>query len=149
MSEPIIRDLRESDLSNGFLETLQSLTTVGEINPEKVKERFREIDLDSNYFIRVAEIDGKIVGATTLIIELKFIHNLGKVGHIEDVVTDKKFQGKGIGKKIIHSLLQEAKNRGCYKTILDCGDEVIPFYEKIDYEGKSFHKHGNCMRFDH
>ena len=152
MSEPIIiRDLKESDLSNGFLDTLKSLTTVGDIDIEKAKKRFKEIDSDPNYIIRVAEVDGKVVGATTLIIEPKFIHNLGKVGHIEDVVTHKEFQGKGIGRKIIHSLLEDAKNRGCYKTILDCDDEVVPFYEKINYDGKgkSFHKHGNCMRFDH
>lgn len=149
MSEPIIRDLKEDDLSKGFLDTLKSLTIVGEIDDADARQRFQEITSDPNYIIKVAEIDGKIVGATTLFIELKFIHQLGKVGHIEDVVTDKKFQGKGIGKKIIHSLLEDAKRRGCYKTILDCDDNVIPFYERINFEGKSFKKHGNCMRFDH
>ena len=149
MNEPIIRDLRENDLSNGFLNTLKSLTIVGDIDEDDAKRRFREIISDPNYIIRVAEVNGKIVGATTLFIELKFIHELGKVGHIEDVVTDEKFQGRGIGKKIIHSLLKDAKERGCYKTILDCDDKVISFYEKINFEGKSFHKYENCMRFDH
>ena len=49
----------------------------------------------------MAIIEGKIVGSTTLLIETKFIHNGGKVGHIEDVVVDKEHQGKGIGEKII------------------------------------------------
>ena len=149
MNEPIIRNLKESDLNNGFLNTLKSLTVVGNIDDEAAKKRFHEILSDPNYIIKIAEIDGKIVGSTTLFIELKFIHELGMVGHIEDVVTDKNFQGRGIGKKIILSLLDEAKNRGCYKTILDCDDDVIPFYEKINFQGSSFHKHGNCMRFDH
>ncbi len=149
MNEPTIRNLKESDLTNGFLDTLKSLTVVGNIDDEAAKKRFNEILSDPNYIIKVAEIDGKIVGSTTLFIELKFIHELGMVGHIEDVVTDKNFQGHGIGKKIILSLLDEAKNRGCYKTILDCDDNVIPFYEKINFQGRSFHKHGNCMRFDH
>jgi len=149
MNEMIIRDLRESDLINGFLDTLKSLTIVGEINPDELKKRFKEIDSDPNYIIRVAEVEGKIVSSTTLVIEPKFIHNLGKVGHIEDAVTDKKFEGKGIATKIIQSLLEEAKKRGCYKTILDCDDELVSFYEKINYDGRSFHKHGSCMRFDH
>lgn len=149
MNEPIIRNLKESDLNNGFLKTLESLTVVGNIDDEAAKKRFNEILSDPNYIIKIAEIDGKIVGSTTLFIELKFIHELGMVGHIEDVVTDKNFQGYGIGKKIILSLLDEAKNRGCYKTILDCDDDLIPFYEKITFQGISFHKHGNCMRFDH
>ena len=139
----------ERDISNGFLDVLKSLTTVGDIEHADAIKRFHEISSDPNYIIKVAEIDGKVVAATTLLIEPKFIHHLGKVGHIEDVVTDEKFQGQGIGKKIIHALLEEAKKRGCYKTILDCDDKVIPFYEKIGFEGKSFHKHGNCMRFDH
>ena len=149
MNDPIIRNLNESDLANGFLDTLKSLTVVGNIDDEAAKKRFNEIISDPNYIIKVAEIDGKIVGSTTLFIELKFIHELGMVGHIEDVVTDKNFQGHGIGKKIILSLLDEAKNRGCYKTILDCDDDLIPFYEKINFQGRTFHKHGNCMRFDH
>ena len=149
MSEPIIRDLTEKDLSNGFLDSLKSLTEVGQINEDDAKKRFQEIASDPNYIIKVAEMDGRIVGSTTLFIELKFIHELSKVGHIEDVVTDKQYQGHGIGRKIIHSLLDEARKRGCYKTILDCDDEVVPFYEKINFEGKSFHKHGNCMRFNH
>lgn len=149
MNEPIIRNLKEDDLTNGFLDSLKSLTTVGTINEDDAKKRFREIDADPNYIIRVAELDGRIVGATTLIIEPKFIHELGYVGHIEDVVTDEKYQGMGIGRKIIHSLLDEARKRGCYKTILDCDDDVVPFYEKINFEGKSFHKHGHCMRFNH
>ena len=139
----------ERDISNGFLDVLKSLTIVGDIEHADAIKRFHEISSDPNYIIKVAEIDGKVVAATTLLIEPKFIHRLGKVGHIEDVVTDEKFQGQGIGKKIIHALLEEAKKRGCYKTILDCDDKVVPFYEKIGFEGKSFHKHGNCMRFDH
>ena len=99
------------------------------------KKDLMKLSHDPNYIIKVAEIDGKIVGSTTLFIELKFIHELGKVGHIEDVVTDKNFQGRGIGKKIILSLLDEAEKKGCYKTILDCDDDVIPFYEKINFGG--------------
>jgi glucosamine-phosphate N-acetyltransferase len=66
------------------------------------------------------------------------------VGHIEDVVVDKKFQGKKIGEKIIRYLLDFAKSKGCYKTILDCVDDVKPFYEKL-----GFKHNANALRFDH
>ena len=79
-----------------------------------------------------------------MLIEPKFIHNGGKVAHIEDVVVTKEYQGKGIGEKLIRSLLDYAKKNDCYKTILDSSDDVKPFYEKI-----GFKKHSNCMRFDH
>jgi len=144
MSEPIIRELRKEDLWNGFLTTLDSLRQASDIDKNKADEIFEKINSNSDHIVAVAELDGKIVGSTTLLIEPKFIHKGGLVGHIEDVVVDKKFQGQKIGEKIMKYLLEFAKNRGCYKTILDCTDDVKPFYEKLGF------KHiANELRFDH
>ena len=144
MSEPIIRELRKEDLWNGFLTTLDSLRQTSDIERNKAEEIFEKISSNPDHVIVVAELDGKIVGTTTLLIEIKFIHSGGLVGHIEDVVVDKNFQGQKIGEKIMKYLLEFAKNRGCYKTILDCTDDVKPFYEKLGF------KHiANELRFDH
>ncbi len=144
MSESIIRELRKDDLWNGFLTTLDSLRKASDIDRNKAEEVFDKINSNSDHIIVVAELDGKIVGTTTLLIEPKFIHGGGLVGHIEDVVIDKNFQGQKIGEKIMKYLLEFAKNRGCYKTILDCTDDVKPFYEKLGF------KHiANELRFDH
>ena len=144
MSDPIIRKLRIEDLENGFLTSLDSLRKASDIDKNKAEEVFKKIDSNPDYTIAVAEIDGKIVGSTTLLIEQKFIHQGGLVGHIEDVVVDKNFQGQKIGEKIMKHLLEIAKNQGCYKTILDCTDEVKPFYEKL-----GFKQVANELRFDH
>ena len=144
MSESIIRELRKEDLWNGFLTTLDSLRQASDIDKNKADEIFEKINSNPDHIVAVAELDGKIVGSTTLLIEPKFIHKGGLVGHIEDVVVDKKFQGQKIGEKIMKYLLEFAKNRGCYKTILDCTDDVKPFYEKLGF------KHiANELRFDH
>jgi len=144
MSDPIIRELRKEDLWNGFLTTLDSLRQASDIDQNKAEEIFEKINSNPDHVIAVAELDGKIVGSTTLLIETKFIHGGGLVGHIEDVVVDKNFQGQKIGEKIMKYLLEFAKNRGCYKTILDCTDDVKPFYEKLGF------KHiANELRFDH
>lgn len=144
MSVPTIRKLRKDDLDNGFLTTLDSLRKASDIDKSKAEEIFKKIDSNPDYMIAVAEIDGKIVGSTTLLIEQKFIHKGGLVGHIEDVVVDKNFQGQKIGEKIMRYLLEIAENQGCYKTILDCTDEVKPFYEKL-----GFKQVANELRFDH
>jgi len=144
MSEPIIRELRKEDLWNGFLTTLDSLRQASDIDRNKAEEIFEKINSNPDHIVAVAELDGKIVGSTTLLIETKFIHKGGLVGHIEDVAVDKNFQGQKIGEKIMKYLLEFAKNRGCYKTILDCTDDVKPFYEKLGF------KHiANELRFDH
>ena len=66
------------------------------------------------------------------------------MGHIEDVVVSKEFEGKGIGMKLVVSLLVKAEAMNCYKTILDCKKELIPFYERIGFKQES-----NQMRYNH
>ncbi len=144
MSEIKIRDIVESDIDIGFLESLDSLRNTSNLDKNTAKEILKKIIENSNHIIHVAEVDGKIVGSTTLLIEQKFIHEGGKVGHIEDVVVSKEFEGRGIGLKLVTSLLEVANAKNCYKTILDCKDELIPFYERIGFKQES-----NQMRYNH
>ena len=144
MSEIIIREIEEKDLDNGFLEALDNLRKTSDLENSKAKEVLKKIKQDENHIIHVAVDGNKVVGSTTLFIEQKFIHQGGLVGHIEDVVVRKDCEGTGIGIKLVLSLLEYAKMRRCYKTILDCNDNVKPFYEKIGFKYES-----NCMRYNH
>ena len=144
MPEIIIREIEEDDLKNGFLETLDFLRNTGDLDKNKANEILKKIKQNPNHIIYVAIDNKKIVGSTTLLIEQKFIHDGGLVGHIEDVVVRKDYEGKGIGIKLVTSLLERAKEKNCYKTILDCKDDVKQFYERI-----GFKRELNCMRYDH
>ena len=144
MGEITIRKLKEDDLFKGFLESLDSLREASNLEKGKANQIFKKIESNPNHIVFVAVLDGKVIGSTTLLIEPKFIHDGGHVGHIEDVVVSKDMQGKGVGEKLIKESLDYAKNSGCYKTILDCTEEVRPFYEKI-----GFKRNADAMRFDH
>lgn len=144
MSKLKIRELQKKDLQNGFLTTLDSLKQTSNMDKNKAEEVFETINSNPNHIIVIAELDGKVVGTTTLLIEPKFIHDGGLVGHIEDVVVGKKFQGQKIGNEIVKFLLEVAKNRGCYKTILNCTEDVKEFYEKMGFKHTA-----NELRFDH
>jgi len=144
MSDVKIREIVESDIENGFLESLDSLRKTSDLDREIGKDILRKIIRNPDHIIYVAEFNGKIVGSATLLIEQKFIHDGGKVGHIEDVVVSKEFEGKGIGMLLVTSLLTRAKSNNCYKTILDCKDELIPFYERI-----GFKQEANQMRYNY
>ena len=144
MSEIEIREIRENDLENGFLETLDFLRKVSDLDKNKAKEILEKIKQNPNQIIQVAIDDKKIVGCITLLIEQKFIHDGGLVGHIEDVVVRKDYEGKGIGIELVTSMLEYAKRKNCYKTILDCKDDVKQFYERIGFKRES-----NGMRYDH
>jgi len=144
MTDVKIRDIVESDIDNGFLESLDSLRKASDLDKKIGKDILRKIIANPDHVIHVAEIDGRIVGSTTLLIEQKFIHNGGRVGHIEDVVVSKEYEGRGLGIKLVSSLLEKAKLMNCYKTILDCEDNLIPFYERIGFKQES-----NQMRYNY
>jgi len=144
MPEIIIREIEADDLEKGFLETLDFLRNASNLDKNKAKEILKKIKQNTNHIIYVAIDNKKIVGSTTLLIEQKFIHDGGLVGHIEDVVVRKDYEGKGIGIKLVTSMLERAKEKNCYKTILDCNDDVKQFYERIGFKRES-----NGMRYDH
>ena len=144
MSTIKIRKLQKKDIHNGFLSSLDSLRKTSDLKPKKANMIFDKISKNPHQITYVAIKNKEIIGTASILIEQKFIHDGGKVGHIEDVAVKREFQGKGVGQKIVSELLKYAERQGCYKTILDCTDELTQFYEKI-----GFKKHSNSMRFDH
>lgn len=51
-----------------------------------------------------------------MLTSVRSIHNLGLVGHIEDIAVAKDQQGKKLGLRIIQALDYVAENVGCYKV---------------------------------
>jgi GNAT superfamily N-acetyltransferase len=71
---------------------------------------------DEYYLLCIIDSAQKIVGTGALIVERKFIHQLGLVGHIEDIAVAKDQQGKKLGLRIIQALDFVAEKVGCYKV---------------------------------
>lgn len=130
------RPIQKKDYHNGFLDVLRVLTTVGDITEEQWNERFEWISKRNNeyYLICITDAENKIVGTGALLVERKFIHQLGLVGHIEDIAVAKDQQGKKLGLRIIQALDYVAEKVGCYKTILDCSEANEGFYVKCGFK---------------
>ena len=138
-----LRPLRPEDYEKGYCQLLTSLTQVGELSPTTFQTILqRLLSQPDTYLILVLEEaeTGALAASGTLLIEQKFIHAAGKVGHIEDIVVSPAFQRRGLGKQLIEALQGIARDRGCYKAILDCSEDVVPFYEKCSLVRK-----GVCM----
>jgi glucosamine-phosphate N-acetyltransferase len=131
-----IRSLQKGDYSKGFLDCLRVLTTVGDITEAQWNERYDWMNTQGKggYYLLVVEDGNRIVGTGALIVERKFIHNLGIVGHIEDIAVAKDQQGKKLGLKIIQALDFIAEKVGCYKSILDCSEANEGFYVKCGFK---------------
>jgi glucosamine-phosphate N-acetyltransferase len=144
MHEPppiTIRQMYATDLQRGFLPALASLRPC-ELTDDEAIEVFRK-RLRQKIRTYVALMDGRIVGTATLLIEPKFLHSGGVVGHIEDVAVHQAYQQHGVGALLVNHLLDECRRAKCYKVILDCAEHVVPFYEKL-----GFHRWEQAMRID-
>ena len=71
---------------------------------------------DEYFLLCIIDSSNAIVGTGALIVERKFIHQLGLVGHIEDIAVAKDQQGKKLGLRIIQALDFVAEKVGCYKV---------------------------------
>ena len=108
----VFRRLEWGDFDKGFLEALKGLTQVGTPTKAQFMERFDELfprQADTYKIIVIEDVrKQKIIGAGSVIVEKKFIHDMGIVGHIEDIVVDKSYRGRNLGKRIIELLKQIA-----------------------------------------
>ena len=93
--------------------------------------------LPDNIEIFVYTVDEIPIGMATILVEQKIIHGGKCVGHIEDVVVDKQHRGKGIAKTLLQHCITHGKNSNCYKIILDCGPDMISYYETCGFSSKN------------
>ncbi|KAG0038014.1 Glucosamine-phosphate N-acetyltransferase-like protein [Podila clonocystis] len=151
---PLARTDNQLRANTSFLKTLEVLTTVGTISDADFQKRFTYLQQHNDQYFTIVIEDmngpagspsegslvapgrGKIVAAGTVLVERKFIHELGLVGHIEDIAVSADQQGKKLGLRIIETLKAIGQQVGCYKVILDCSEKNVPFYEKCGFERK-------------
>jgi len=134
-----IRPLASTDYTRGHLAVLTVLTVVSDPGEAAWTAQFHAMwAAPSTYYslVIVDKTTDQIVGVGSVFIERKFLRGLGSVGHIEDIAVDKAQQGKKLGLRIIQALTQLSENVGCYKTILNCSEDNIPFYKKCGFEKK-------------
>jgi glucosamine-phosphate N-acetyltransferase len=115
-----IRPLRRDDYHRGFIELLSQLSVVGDCAEETFQsnvytwgmgkknrdeftrflERFDVLkQVGTSFIIVMEQDDGRVVASATLLLEHKFLHDCGNVGHIEDVVVHDSQRGKSLGKR--------------------------------------------------
>lgn len=129
----VIKELKPSENKyfESLLDTLNNLTDKVDLKADKVSKHLQEMNnRDAHLF--VARDENKVYGAITVFIEQKLIHDGGLVAHIEDVATRKGYEGNGIASKIMNEIISYTKDRGCYKIVLFCKDDLIPFYERFN-----------------
>ena len=132
----ILRYLNFNDIDENYFKLLNQLTVVDFSNITEEKNDIFFNKLNDSHMIIVIEHENKVIGSGTILIEEKLIRSYGRVSHIEDIVVDKEFRNYGLGKKLLNTLIEISKDKGCYKCILDCKDELEDFYKKCNFKKK-------------
>lgn len=81
------------------------------------------LQANNNVCVIVCMVDDKVVG-TALLSTYKVIS--GYRGMVDDVVVDTSQRGKGIGKKLMVRLLEQAKSMGLDEVLLFTGHHRLP-----------------------
>ena len=123
-----------------ILELYKQLITEEEpININTANEIWERIDQKNiKYFIALE--NDKIISTCYLAIIPNLTRGGRSIGFIENVVTDKKYRQKGIGKGLINMAIKYGKENNCYKIILQSGftrKESHIFYKKCGFDGNS------------
>jgi len=131
-----IRPLQVDDFDKGYLELLKQLTSVGNVTKEQFENRFSLMKSCKGTYFNTVIVDksiDKVVGAASLIVERKFIHECANRGIIEEVIVSDQYRGKSLGRLIVQTLVELGKSLDCYKITLNCTDQMIAFYERLGF----------------
>jgi len=116
---------------NAVVALMQEIS-VFEPAPDTFDAIWTRFSTQSNSFPLVVLSGERVVGFGVLLIEHKI--RGGKMGHIEDVVSDPGFRGMGVGQLLINQLMEIASVEGCYKVALHCQQRNVGFYEKCGFK---------------
>ena len=132
-----------------MMELIQELA-VYEKEPDAVTvsfDHFVESGFGVNpvWFGYVAEVDGQVEGF--VLCYIRYSTWKGQRLYLEDFLVSEKMRGKGIGKLLFDTLIEECKEKkysGLVWQVLDWNEPAINFYKK--YDGVSIDKGWlNCM----
>jgi GNAT superfamily N-acetyltransferase len=96
------------------------------------KSAYKKLTLQKNNISIIACLKTKAVGYASINFNTSI--RGGIRAYIEDVVVEKKYRKKGIGKSLLNVLLKYAKKKGCYKISLESKKKNINFYRSCGYK---------------
>lgn len=132
----LIREIRESDVQNGFLEVLDNLVSPN-ITENHAIRILKKIKLNKLHkiFVAINTSNNQVIGTLTLLVEFKFINRGMKVGYIEDVAIRRGYERRGIGRKLVNHVTSFGTSSAkCKKLILYCSKDNASFYNKLGFK---------------
>ncbi|KAF2097787.1 glucosamine 6-phosphate N-acetyltransferas-like protein, partial [Rhizodiscina lignyota] len=137
-----VRPLCKSDYHKGYLDVLRVQEKVGWVSESVWDERcewLHDMGNGTYYTVVICDKGERCVAVGTLLVERKFTHNMGLVGHFEDVAVSRDQKGKKMGLRILEAVLHVAREVGCYRTTVQCAEQNESFYGQCGFKKEGSH----------
>ena len=126
-----IRKISQKDLDT-LMDLYVQLSPINEGLPAQKRD-------DKITYLGAYENDQLI--ATCFLTIIPNFSNQGRpIGFIENVVTDEKWRGKGVGSQLLKTAIELAKEQNCYKVFLESGitrTGAHDFYRSLGFDDTS------------
>jgi len=140
-----VRKIKEDDLSD--LNELYFELCEEEGDVKRMKETFKCIEQNRDYYLIGAEEDGKIVGSIMGIVCYDLVGKYKAFMTVENVIVGKGYRGKGIARALFQYMEEIAHERECTYIYLVSGNQrevAHIMYERLGYRSdnvKGFRKY--------
>ncbi len=130
----MIETIKPSHSMTQYMECVSELMN-GDTPTSSIKSFYDKIVFTESKYQRtyVYTIDNKIAATCTILFEYKLRYAQPKA-YIEDVSVHPDYRGKDYGREIVAFCMDIAEKEKCYKIVLTCKDELIPYYESLGFK---------------
>ena len=133
-----IRRLTEADVPS-LMRLYRQLSPADEFpSAEAAQEIWQRIEAQENIIYLGAVEAGEVVSTCFLVIIPNLCHGGQPLCLVENVVTDAAYRRQGLGRKVLAEAIRIAREKGCYKVMLQSGCQrtgAHRFYEEIGFDG--------------
>lgn len=135
-----IRKISRKDLDT-LMDLYVQLSPINEGLPaQKRDEIWEQIQNDDKITYLGAYENDQLIATCFLTIIPNFSNQGRPIGFIENVVTDEKWRGKGVGSQLLKKAIELAKEQNCYKVFLESGitrTGAHDFYRSLGFDDTS------------
>lgn len=132
--KPVLRKANKQDMPR-VLELIQDLAEF-EKEPEAVEVTIEQLEEDGfgsqpKFYCFVAEVNHKVEGIA--LVYFRYSTWKGNVLHLEDLIVNTKFRGRGIGTLLLDEVVKYGHAKHVKRIsweVLDWNEPAISFYEK-------------------
>jgi len=115
----------------------------GEGGNAQAEALFQRLQTYPDYRLWMANLPDhpRAVGTISLLVMDSLLHSGAPAGIVEGVAVDPAFQGRGIGKQMVHFVRDQCRAAGCYKMSLSTNfkrKQAHAFYETLGMEKQGY-----------